>query len=252
MRRPAFAAALAVVVGALVSSEAFALTVVVEPVAPVLVGQAQTFRVARIDEAEGEVMLTWIFGDGSTSGPAADRQVTPRLSIRGALHRDRAGRRRRRADQHVVRSNRASSAHLAGRPPIHPASSSTRAIAGCWNVNPDNDSVSVVDGQTLSLVREISVGDEPHSLAQAPDGTIWVANQRSDEIVVLDRSSGDVQARIPLPYASQPRALAIAPAGKAYVSLFASGRLVEIDTQTRAITPRGRRRADAGRRLGRR
>ena len=104
-----------------------------------------------------------------------------------------------------------------------------------WNVNPDSDSVSVIDENTLTRVREAPVGREPHSLAQAPDGTIWVSNQLSDEVVVLDRDSGDVKARIALPYASQPRSIAFGPSGSAYVSLFATGKLVEIDGTSRKV-----------------
>jgi len=52
---------------------------------------------------------------------------------------------------------------------------------------------------------------------------------------VLDPDSGAVSARIALPYASQPRAIAIADNGLAYVTLFATGKLVELDTAARAI-----------------
>ena len=236
MSRPPFAAALAVVAAAVsVSSEALALTVVVEPAAPVAVGQAQTFRVSSVSDAEGPVMLTWIFGDGSMAGPATDRQVSHMYQAAGhytviALAADDVARTSASFVQTVFHPLTA----------VAPANSSSIIVDAVhrqvWNVNPDNDTVSVVDSQTLSLLREIPVGRSPHALAQAPDGTIWVANQMSDEIVVLDPASGSVEARVPLPYASQPRALAIAPAGKAYVSLFATGRLVELDTQTRMIT----------------
>ena len=79
------------------------------------------------------------------------------------------------------------------------------------------------------------MGDEPHSLAQAPDGTIWVANQMSDEVVVIDPNTFAVLNRIALPYASQPVSVAFGAKGVAYVSLFATGNLVEIDVATRKV-----------------
>ena len=68
---------------------------------------------------------------------------------------------------------------------------------------------------------EIAVGKEPHSLAQAPDGSIWVSNQLSDEVVVIDPDTGNIATRIPLSYASAPRSIVFAPSGLAYVTLAA-------------------------------
>src|SRR5262249_24453541 len=43
---------------------------------------------------------------------------------------------------------------------------------------------------------------------------------------------GGIVARIPLPYASQPHSIAFGPSGMAYVTLFATGKLVELDPAT--------------------
>ena len=106
-----------------------------------------------------------------------------------------------------------------------------------WNVNPDNDSVSSTDTATMSRRFERPVGKRPRNLAQAPDGTIWVTNQDSYDITILDPDNGAKVARIGLPYASQPFGIAFAPGatGAAYVSLFATGRVLKIDSATRHI-----------------
>ena len=51
-----------------------------------------------------------------------------------------------------------------------------------WNVNPDNDTVSVFDAVSNQKVREIAVGKNPRSIAIAPNGRIWVTNKKSATI----------------------------------------------------------------------
>ena len=55
-----------------------------------------------------------------------------------------------------------------------------------WNVNPDNDSVSVFDAVTNQKIAEIDVKEDPYALAIAPDGRIWVSNKESSSISVID------------------------------------------------------------------
>ena len=55
-----------------------------------------------------------------------------------------------------------------------------------WNVNPDNDSVSVVD-DAGALLAEITVGDQPWSLAKQPGADrVFVTNKTSSSISVID------------------------------------------------------------------
>ena len=124
-----------------------------------------------------------------------------------------------------------------------PARSSTVIItadrAKAWAVNPDADTVTAVDTNALSKAFETSVGLTPRTLAQAPDGTIWVVNEGSYDISVLDSSTGAVIDTIDLPYGSMPYGIAFAPDGSAaYVTLQALGRLVRIDAATRTIVHR--------------
>ena len=121
-----------------------------------------------------------------------------------------------------------------------PARSSTVIVtadqATAWTVNPDANTVTAVDTNTLSKAFESNVGLTPRTLAQAPDGTIWVVNEGSYDISVLDASNGTVIETINLPYASMPYGIAFAPDGSAaYVSLQSLGRLLRIDPATRTI-----------------
>jgi YVTN family beta-propeller protein len=231
--RPAvFGGALA---GWLVASPSAALSIKMDPATPVPIGQAKTFRIAEVTDAAGSVTFTWDFGDGSgATAPSQDTTATHTYADAGhytviVQGSDSAG------------SATAAFVQTAHYPltPVPPHNSSSIVYdAGhhqIWNTNSDADSVSVIDADSRVRQGEIPVGREPHTLAQAPDGSIWVANQKSDEIVVLDRSNGITLARIALPYASQPHSVVFGPNGMAYVSLFATGKLVEIDPSARKL-----------------
>jgi len=229
-----FAAAGIALAGCLASSTAAALTLTMAPTMPAPIGQAQSFKIATVTDAMGPVTFRWNFGDGTTTDPSTDTEVTHTYQTPGhytviVQGADDAGR----TSAVFVQT---ASYPLTAKPPHNSSSIIIDAERHrVWNVNPDSDSVTAIDTDTLGRVREAPVGREPHSLGQAPDRTIWVANQLSDEVVVLDRDSGAVTARIALPYASQPRAIAFGPSGAAYVSLYATGKLVEIDSTSRKV-----------------
>lgn len=99
-----------------------------------------------------------------------------------------------------------------------------------WTVNPDNNTVSVIDSETRSLIAEIAVGASPESLAIAADGRVWVTNKQDATISVIDPASLNIVATITLPFASQPHGIAFAPNGlAAYVVLEATGQLLKLD-----------------------
>ena len=82
---------------------------------------------------------------------------------------------------------------------------------------------------------EAPVGEKPRTLAIAPNGDIWVANQDSDNLKVLS-STGSVLHTIDLPRASQPHGVVFTPDGSvALVSLQATGEVVKINVYNRSI-----------------
>ena len=200
---------------------------------PAVVGQAQSFQIVA-SAAVGTVKVRWNFGDGTVSDPAPASQVMHTYQSAGHYTVIVSA-----TDDVGVTGTSFQETAYNQPTTIRPTNSSTMLLDDerhqIWNTNPDSDTVSVIDQTTLTRVHEFPVGHEPHSIAQAPDKTVWVTNQQSDEVVVLDRDTGAVQARIALPYASQPRAIAFGPTGMAYVSLFATGKLVEIDATSRKL-----------------
>jgi YVTN family beta-propeller protein len=58
--------------------------------------------------------------------------------------------------------------------------------AWVWSVNPDDDSVSVINASTDTLVFRLSVGDEPQSIALDPDGEYaYVASAADNSVTVI-------------------------------------------------------------------
>ncbi|RZL99738.1 MAG: DUF1929 domain-containing protein, partial [Variovorax sp.] len=110
------------------------------------------------------------------------------------------------------------------------------ASARLWVVNPDNDSVAVIDTATNARVAEIAVGASPRSVAVAPDGRIWVVNKASATLSILDPATLAVARTVTLPRASQPHGLVFAPGGGiAFVVLEALGQLQRLDAASGAV-----------------
>ncbi|HVY25335.1 MAG TPA: PKD domain-containing protein [Polyangiaceae bacterium] len=211
-----------------------ALTLSLAPLGPAPVGEPRTFKVASVAGAVGAPRFRWNFGDGTVTEVTTALEATHTYAAPGHYTVIVQG-----SDDESRTST--VSVQTAYNPPTSNAPHNSSSIVldaarhRVWNVNPDANNVTALDSESLTPVLEAPVGKEPHSLAQASDGSIWVTSQMSDEVVLLDPDGGLELARVALPYASQPRTVAMGQSGMAYVSLFARGELVEIDTTTRSV-----------------
>ncbi|MEM7260200.1 MAG: PKD domain-containing protein, partial [Pseudomonadota bacterium] len=87
-----------------------------------------------------------------------------------------------------------------------------------WVVNPDNNSVSVIDSQSGNLIAEIPVGLEPVSLWLHND-LIYVVNKSHASVSIITTDDLSVQRTEWLRYASRPHAILVDPAGSfAYIA----------------------------------
>jgi len=78
----------------------------------------------------------------------------------------------------------------------HPTNSSPIALSQdnslVWVVNPDDDSVSVINAANNTLIKTIGVGDEPQSVALDPNSTFaYVANAASNNVTVIKITSAN-------------------------------------------------------------
>jgi YVTN family beta-propeller protein len=202
--------------------------IVVAPIqpAPTVAGTATTWTA----RASGEgLTYRWDFGDGSTptaflASPtashvyAAPGVYTVTLTVRDSSGRISVSTFRQQVDAAAAMAR--ASSNLAVE----------RRAAGprLWAVNPDADTVAVIDATTRQRIAEIRVGAAPRSVAIAPDGRVWVANRDSASLSVIDASSLQIVATHPMPRASQPYGIAFDPGGAAWVVLEATGALLRV------------------------
>lgn len=182
----------------------------------------------------GEVTFTWDFGDGTESESSTSGVVMHTYDAPGHYPVIVTA-----TDDTSSRTDSFLQAVHRPVPAVVPTSSSTIVhqplLARVCNVNADNDTVSCLSTEDLELLFEVPVGDHPRTLAVAPDGTLWVANEDDATITVLDEA-GDVLETIELPRASKAFGIVMNPlGGRAYVSLQGTGQLVELDLAERSV-----------------
>ena len=124
--------------------------------------------------------------------------------------------------------------------PSAPTGSSTIALQASlgqvWNVNPDNDTVTVITDLASATKSELPADDRPISVQVAPSGDVWVVNRESATIAVYDPVGLSRAATISLAAGSAPEGLAFhAGENVAFVMQEATGDLVKLDASTGAV-----------------
>jgi DNA-binding beta-propeller fold protein YncE/cytochrome c peroxidase len=103
-------------------------------------------------------------------------------------------------------------------------------------VNPDNNTLAVIDGDDNSLLSEIPIPAGPRTLALGPDNSVWIACMDAAVVVVYDATSLELRHNIAMPRASQPFGIAISPDRSwVYVTLQATGELARLHPVTGKI-----------------
>ncbi len=104
-----------------------------------------------------------------------------------------------------------------------------------WSVNPDNNTVTLVNADTFSVIKEVAVGQDPVNIALDAAGNAWITCRDSDEIYVL-KSDGTLQTKIALDSGSSPYGIVFTPDGsRGFVSAFGSGKIIEVSPTTNSI-----------------
>ena len=113
---------------------------------------------------------------------------------------------------------------------------SITGIERAWVVNPDNNTVSVVNGAASSKIAEIFVGTDPRALALAPNNTVWVANKDSGTISIVDVNTLTVTSSRTLPTGSRPHGIVMDwVSGHAYVALEALEEVWKLDVYSDTV-----------------
>ena len=122
----------------------------------------------------------------------------------------------------------------------HPVSASAAAVSPDGRlvvaVNPDSDSVTVLDARSLQILAEIPVGDDPRTLAIAPDSlSALVANHAGATLSLLDLAQLLEVSRHPvgpMPYG------VVSDGAHAFVSELAQGNVSMLDLATGELLAR--------------
>ncbi|MHC5067210.1 MAG: Ig-like domain-containing protein [Planctomycetota bacterium] len=94
-------------------------------------------------------------------------------------------------------------------------------------VNPDNHSVTVIDGDSLAVLREVELPGAPATVTASGDRW-WVTIPAADVVVAVDRVSGRIVEQVALGYGSAPYGI-VAAADYLYVVASGSGEVLELD-----------------------
>jgi sugar lactone lactonase YvrE len=187
----------------------------------------------------GTLSYRWSWGDGSptesfSSSPSRTyTYADPGRYVVTVTVRDSLGE----ASQTFTQAIYATPTAVAGTQDSTIIIESVTGTPRVWNVNPDTNTVTIINANTYAKVAEIAVGVKPSSLALAGDGRIWVANKRSNTITRIDPITRTVFGQLTLPRGSAPHGLVVNPAsGDALVVLEATGQLIRLNGTTGAIT----------------
>ncbi|MEO0453636.1 MAG: LamG-like jellyroll fold domain-containing protein [Verrucomicrobiota bacterium] len=97
-------------------------------------------------------------------------------------------------------------------------------------VNPDNDTVTAIDANTLAVAWEREVLGNPRSVAIDANGLIWITCHDDDTIYVLDPDNPANDVELVLPYGSAPHDILFNHAGtRAFVSQYGTGQVFQIN-----------------------
>ena len=94
-------------------------------------------------------------------------------------------------------------------------------------VNPDSGTVTLVDAESLEIIREVAVGDDPRTLVFTPDSKlVLVTNRQSSSLAILEANDTGRVSHVP----TGPMPYGVVTDGKfAFVSEYALGNIAVID-----------------------
>ncbi len=107
---------------------------------------------------------------------------------------------------------------------LDPVSVRARTVSEFWVVNHVSDSISIVDINSLNVVRTIQTKDEPADVvfAGSPQRA-FVSCSQANTVQIFDPATGSLLGEVPI-FGEDPRALAVSPDGQTvFAAVFESG-----------------------------
>ena len=126
---------------------------------------------------------------------------------------------------------------LAGTPPTNSSSIAHNVATNLtWSVNPDSDSVAIINGSNGVQEVALGAGSKPANVALDSAGNGWVTLQGTDRIAIVG-PNGAVSQTIQLPYGSQPLGIVFNPGRTAaFITAYGRGQILRFNASTRVQT----------------
>jgi YVTN family beta-propeller protein len=183
----------------------------------------------------GGLQYSWDFGDGTaatafSTSPAISRVwpnpgvYTVTLKVRNS-HGDISTRRFYQAVQPSGNSATPAAATSPIAVQARPGSSDR-----LWVVNPDNDSVSVIDLASNTRLAEIPLSAQPVSITLGSNGLAYVATARGARVHVIDMSSLAVVSNFSLTPGSLPQGILLQDNNIGFLSMEGTGEIFRFTT----------------------
>jgi large repetitive protein len=205
-------------------------------------GVPMTFTVSA--QAAGTLEYQWLFGDGTQTAWTSEASVSHVYPEPGhyailVRARDNAGNMVSQVFELVV-ADAGADVSVAAMDRLARLRSSPIVVDGTnrrvWVVNPDSNRVALLNPDTMTRTRTISVGRRPMSVALDASARAWVVCRDNDQIRVVTAGGGTTRT-LTLPRGSQPVSVVMSPDGStAYVAEYATGLIRRFNTSTFAVT----------------
>ena len=129
---------------------------------------------------------------------------------------------------------------MAGASNAQPTQSSSITVDSAgrrvWVANPDSDTVTALNADTLAVQTEINVGKRPVSVAVDASNQLWVACRDDDTVWVLNATTGATVKVLTLPWGSAPVGVVLTPdRATGYIALSGSGQIQKFTSQNSTL-----------------
>ncbi len=129
---------------------------------------------------------------------------------------------------------------VAGATNVQPTRSSSITVDSVgrrvWVANPDTDTVTALNADTLAVQTEVAVGKRPVSVAVDASNQLWVACRDDDSVWVLNATTGATVKTLTLPWGSVPVGVALTPdRATGYLALQGTGQIQKFTTATSTL-----------------
>jgi len=204
---------------------------------PAAVGANVDFNASASDPDADTLQYRYDFGDGTVKTAWSASAIAQHPYATAGHYRASVQVR----DPSGVLSSRAITVTVAGAPAGAPTSSSAITCANTarrvYSVNPDSNTVSVLNADTRALIAEFQTCADPRSVAAQSNGTLWIACHDDDRIQVMNGATGAVITNLDVGYGGGPVAIVLNPAGTlAFASLQGRQQILRFDVATRTQT----------------